>query len=58
MSDTTGTTLDVPPCGASSSAISRNNVVFPAPLGLTSAMAEPSATRKDTSPSGARPSGR
>ena len=47
-----------PDCGAMSPAASRISVVFPAPLGPTSAATMPSPTRNDTSSSSTRPSGR
>ena len=44
--------------GSGSPAASRISVVFPAPLGPTSAAIMPSPTRNDTSSSRTRPSGR
>ncbi|CAM5246432.1 hypothetical protein SALBM135S_03517 [Streptomyces alboniger] len=51
-------TLTLPPCGWSSPEISRSSVVLPAPFAPTRATTEPSPTRKETSPSSARPSGK
>ncbi len=48
----------VPSCGARSPATSRSSVVFPAPFGPTRAAVTPSPTRKLTSSSSVRPSGR
>ena len=49
--------LTEPDCGARSPAASRISVVFPAPLGPTSAAIVPSPTRNDTSSRSTRPSG-
>ena len=48
----------VPSCGWRSPATSRSSVVFPAPFGPTRAAVTPSPTRKLTSSSSVRPSGR
>ena len=50
-------TMD-PSCGLMSPAIIRMSVVLPAPLAPTRAAVDPSGTRKETSSSRTRPSGR
>ena len=47
-----------PDCGVRSPATSRISVVLPAPFGPISAAVTPSPTRKETSSSSTRPSGR
>ena len=47
-----------PLVGVRSPAMIRSSVVLPEPLGPTSATVAPSPTRKDTSSSSTRPSGR
>src|SRR4051794_12725712 len=58
MTPTPPTRETVPRCGVSSPAIMRSSVVLPAPFAPTSAALTPSPTRKATSLSSSRPSGR